>query len=143
MRFLRLAIPVAAIAVGVLPMAAAVQAQQSGPPPASRGVQSGSPQITPPHAAESQLSETDVQAFASAATEVRQLNQKWLPRLRAAQQDQGPDAAQQVRDEAMAEMEQAVSSKGLSIQRYHEIYELAEANPEIERRVQERMETVR
>jgi hypothetical protein len=143
MRFLRLAIPMAAFAVGFLPSGATVVQAQQPEIVSQLSTPQPSPQITPPHAAESQLSETDVQAFASAATEVRQLNQKWLPRLRAVQETQGPDAAQQVREEAMAEMEQAVSSKGLTIQRYHEIYELAEANPEIERRVQERMETVR
>jgi hypothetical protein len=85
------------------------------------------------------VSDKEIQAFAAAASEVRQLNQKWLPKVQAAAQ-QGPDAEQKARQQAMAEMTQAVQKKGLSVDQYSKIVELAQVDPEVQRKVQQRMQ---
>jgi hypothetical protein len=84
------------------------------------------------------LPEKDINAFAAAATEMRTLNDKWLPRVKAAS-EQGAAAEQQVKSQALAEMTQAVERNGLTVARYNEIYEIIQANPEVLRRVRERM----
>jgi hypothetical protein len=85
------------------------------------------------------VSDKEIQAFAAAASEVRQLNQKWIPKVQAAAQ-QGPDAEQKARQQAMAEMTQAVQKKGLSVDQYNKMVALAQADPEVQRKIQERME---
>jgi hypothetical protein len=85
------------------------------------------------------VSDKEIQAFASAASEVRQLNQKWIPQVQAAAQ-QGPDAEQKARQQAMAEMTQAVQKKGLSVDQYSRILDQTQTDPELNRKVQERMQ---
>jgi hypothetical protein len=113
----------AALTVWAVP---AAQGQQQPRPPQSQTQQSA-------------VSDKEIQAFASAASEVRQLNQKWVPQVQAAAQ-QGPDAEQKVRQQAMAEMTQAVQKKGLSVDRYSTILDQAQTDPELNRKVQERMQ---
>lgn len=84
------------------------------------------------------VSDKEIQAFAAAATEVQQLNRKWAPRVQAAAQ-QGPDAESKARQQARAELTEAVQKKGLSVDRYHSILQLAQANPELQRKIQERL----
>lgn len=112
-----------ALTVGAVSTAQAQQPQQS-------------PQL---RAQQPAVSDKEIQAFAAAATDVRQLNQKWIPRVQAAAQ-QGPDAEQKARQEAMAEMTQAVQKKGLTIDRYNSILQQAQADPEVQRKVQQRMQ---
>jgi hypothetical protein len=88
------------------------------------------------------LPEKDIDAFAAAANEMRQLNDKWLPRVKAAGQ-RGAAAEQQVKNQALAEMKQAVERNGLTVARYNEIYEVAQGNPELRRQIQEKMQPAR
>jgi hypothetical protein len=85
------------------------------------------------------VSDKEIQAFAAAATEVQQLNRKWLPKMQAAAQ-QGPDAEGKARQQALAEMTDAVQKKGLSVDQYNSILQLAQADPEVQRKVQQRMQ---
>ena len=93
----------------------------------------------PSRAQQSAVSDKEIQAFAAAASDIRRLNQKWIPKVQEAAQ-QSPDAEQQTRQQAMSEMTQAVQNKGLSIDRYNSILQMAQADPEIQRKVQERMQ---
>ena len=101
-------------------------------------------QLPPPSPApqpeqQAALPEKEINAFAAAASEIRQLNEKWLPRVRAATQ-QGAAAEQQVKNQALAEMTQAVERNGLTVSKYNEIYEVTQNNPDVRRKVQERMQ---
>jgi hypothetical protein len=116
----------AALAVGPV---LTVQAQQ----------QQRSPQLQTQQPA---ASDKEIQAFAAAASEVRQLNQKWVPKVQAAAQE-GPDAEQKTRQQAMAEITQAVQKKGLSVDQYNNMVELAQTDPEVQRKVQEHMQPKR
>ena len=111
----------AALTLGAVAMAQAQQQQRS-------------PQVQTPLP----VSEKEIDAFAAAATEVQQLNRKWVPRVEAAAQ-QGRDAEDKARLQARAELTEAVQKKGLSVDRYHSILRLAQADPELQRKIQERL----
>jgi hypothetical protein len=114
----------AALAAGAFSTA---QAQQQQP----------SPQL---QAQQPAVSDKEIQNFADAATEIRQLNQKWTPKVQAAAQ-QGPEAEQKARQQAVGEMTQALQKNGLSVERYNKIVELAQADPEVQHKIQQRMQT--
>lgn len=92
-----------------------------------------------PSAAQTRVDEREIQAYAAAAQEVRQLKQKWIPRFQQAEKE-SPQAAAQVEEDAYTEMVGAVEKKGLSVDRYNEIYELAQVDPEVQRKVIEQIE---
>src|SRR5690349_8896962 len=108
--FPTIAVVTAALTFGAV---AATQAQQQRPSP------SQTQQQRPPQSQtqQSAVSDKEIQAFAAAASDVRQLNQKWIPQVQEAAK-QGPDAEQKTRQQAMAEMTQAVQKRGLSVDRY-------------------------
>lgn len=123
-----IALVTAALTVGTV---ASTQAQQQQRPQQQRA-----PQAPPQQSA---VSDKEIQAFAAAATEVRQLNQKWIPQVQAAAK-QGPNAEQKTRQQAMAEMTRAVEKKGLSVDRYSMILDQTQTDPDLNRKVQERMQ---
>lgn len=97
---------------------------------------------TEPLQSQTRVQDREIQAYAAAATEVRQLKQKWIPRFQQAEKE-SPQAAAQVEEEAYTEMVGAVEKKGLSVDRYNEIYELAQVDPEVQRKVIEQIEQQR
>ena len=99
-------------------------------------------QQTEPMRPQTQVQDREIQAYAAAANEVRQLKQKWIPRFQQAEKE-SPQKAAQVEEEAYTEMVGAVEKKGLSVDRYNEIYELAQVDPEIQRKVIEELEQQR
>lgn len=103
----------------------AVQAQQPAPP------QGQAPQAQP-------VSDKEIETFAAAASEVRQLNKQWAPKVEEAAK-QSPEAAQKVRAQALQEMAQAVERKGMSVDRYQQIFEVARNDQEVRRKIVERM----
>jgi hypothetical protein len=84
------------------------------------------------------ISEKDIQAFAVAANEIRQLRQKWAPQMQAAQQ-QSPEAKQQVETQAFAEMTGAVEKSGLSVDKYNKISEQAQSDPDLRQKIQSKL----
>jgi hypothetical protein len=84
------------------------------------------------------ISDNDIQAFAVAANEIRQLRQKWAPQVQAAEQS-GPNARQQVETQAFAEMTGAVEKSGLSVDKYNQITEQAQRDPDLRQKIQTRM----
>jgi len=123
-------LPAIALVTAALTVGTVASAQQQQRPQQQRAPQS---QTQP-----SAVSDKEIQAFAAAATEVRQLNQKWIPQVQAAAQ-QGPDVEQKTRQQAMAEMTQAVEKNGLSVDRYTRILDMTQTDPDLNRKVQERM----
>ncbi len=85
-----------------------------------------------------QVSDKEIETFAAAATEVRQLNKQWAPKVEAAAKE-SPEAGETVRRQALTEMAQAVERKGLSINRYQEIFQVAQTDPDVRRKIVERM----
>jgi hypothetical protein len=84
------------------------------------------------------VTDQDIVAFVAAAKEVRQLNQTWVPRVQEAAK-KGKQEEESARKEALTEMTQAVQKNGLSVDRYQEIYAIAQADPEVARKVREKM----
>ena len=84
------------------------------------------------------VSDQDIVAFVAAATEVRQLNQTWVPRVQEAAK-KGKGEEETARKQALTEMTQAVQKNGLSVDRYQEIYAIAQSDPEVARKVREKM----
>jgi hypothetical protein len=85
-----------------------------------------------------QVTDKEIDDFAAAATEIREINKQWAPKLDEAAK-QGPEAQEKVRDQALGEMAKAVERKGMSVDRYQEIFTVARADPEIRRKIVERM----
>jgi hypothetical protein len=85
------------------------------------------------------VNDRDIQAFAAAAGDVRQINRNWMPKIEAASKE-GPDAEQKARQDALAEMTQAVQKNGLSVDRYNQIADAAETDPDVNRKIKERMQ---
>jgi hypothetical protein len=113
-------------ALVVAPAAVAVAQQGSSPQPESKAPQ---PQ---------QVSDKEIEVFAAAATEVRQLNKQWAPKVEEAAK-QGPEAEQKAREQALTEMAQAVERKGMTVDRYQQIFTVARADPEVRRKIIEKM----
>jgi hypothetical protein len=84
------------------------------------------------------VTDQDIVAFVAAATEVRQLNQTWVPRVQEAAK-KGKGEEESARKQALTEMTQAVQKNGLSVDRYQEIYAIAQSDPEVARKVREKM----
>lgn len=95
-----------------------------------------------PMKSQTQVQDREIQAYAAAANEVRQLKQKWIPRFQQAEKE-SPQAAQRIEEDAYNEMVVAVEKKGLSVDRYNEIYELAQVDPDVQRKVIEQLEQTR
>jgi ribosomal protein L20 len=125
-----------ALALAAAVVFGAAQAQQ---PPQQRPMDR---QATEPMKPQTQVDDREIQAYAAAANEVRQLKQKWIPRFQQAEKE-SPQAAAQVEEEAYTEMVGAVEKKGLSVDRYNEIYELAQVDPDVQRKVIEQLEQTR
>jgi hypothetical protein len=125
----------AALTVGAFSTAQAQQQQQQQRSPQPQTQQRSSQ----PQTQQQAVSDKEIQDFAAAASDVRQLNRQWVPKVQAAAQ-QGPDAEQKARQQAMSEMTQAVQKRGLSVEQYNKMVELAQANPEVQRKIQERMQ---
>lgn len=89
--------------------------------------------ITPPAASEAQgVDQTRVEAFAEAYLAVRDVVDRWNPRIRDAEDQQ---QAEQLRTQATREMTQAIVASGLEVQTYQQIAEAAQANPDLAQRI--------
>ena len=119
---LPIALVAAALACGTVPIAYGQQQQPSGPPAKQPAT----------------VSDQDIKSFAAAASEVRQLQRVWIPKVEEAGK-QGPEEQMKVRQQAISEMTQAVQKNGLSVDRYQEIYQIAQTDPEVQRKIRENM----
>jgi acyl-coenzyme A synthetase/AMP-(fatty) acid ligase len=106
--------------------------------PAAQAQQPKSPSPPQQQPQQQMVSDQEIETFAAAATEVRLLNKQWAPKLDAAQKE-SPEAAQSVRNQALQEMAQAVERKGMSVERYEQIFTVARNDPEVRRKIVEKM----
>lgn len=81
------------------------------------------------------VNDKEIQAFAVASNEIQQLRQKWMPKVQEAA-SQGPDAQQKAEDQALGEMKGAVEKSGLSVEKYNQIAQAAQADPDIRQKIQ-------
>ncbi len=79
------------------------------------------------------VTDRDIQAFAMASADVKQIKQKWHPQVTAAKDAQ---AQEKLERQAWAEMEQAVQKRGLTVDQYNQIAQLAQSNPDVQRKVE-------
>jgi predicted lipid-binding transport protein (Tim44 family) len=78
------------------------------------------------------ISDADLKTFAGAAKEVQQINQTYVPAYQAAQTEEQRKAIEQ---EAMTKMADAVKEKGLTVDKYNQIVQAAQADPEVARQI--------
>ncbi|MCC9625536.1 DUF4168 domain-containing protein [Thalassospira sp. MA62] len=111
---------------GFMLMAAPALAQaQSANNAPQQLAQSGQTQQT-------QFSDEKLQQYASAVTEIQQLNTKWQQRI---QQSEDPNEAQALRQDASEEMIGAVRDEGLTLDEYNQITTAATNNPELSSKI--------
>ena len=80
------------------------------------------------------ISQEELKTFALAAQEVRQINQTYLSSYQAAQNEEQKQA---IEKEAMGKMTQAVKDKGLTVEKYNQIVQAAQSDPEVAKKVDE------
>ena len=128
-----LLLPAAAMSLALLACSGpGPQAQQQPAPQAPMAAQTA-PTAQPPA-----VNDGEIQSFASAASEVQQLSQKWMPKLQAAA-PQGAEAQSRIRAQANAEMVAAVQRNGLSVEQYNQIAQLAQNDPNVASKIKARM----
>ncbi|MGD9536400.1 MAG: DUF4168 domain-containing protein [Alphaproteobacteria bacterium] len=108
----------AAAAIALMPLAIPAAAQEAAPadPPAAM-----------------QPDENDLRAFANASIGVEALYDIWEPRIARAGDER---EAEQMRQQAAAEMEAFVEEQGLTPEEYNNIYRLAMADPDLAVRIE-------
>jgi hypothetical protein len=89
-------------------------------------------QSAAPQQQSASISEQDLKTFAGAAKEVQRLNQTYVPAYQAAQTEEQRKA---IEEEAMTKMTEAVKEKGLTVDKYNQIVEAAQADPEVARQI--------
>jgi hypothetical protein len=81
------------------------------------------------------VTDRDIQAFASASNQIKQIKQKWHPQVSAAAKD-GPQAQEKLERQAYAEMTSVVEKNGLTVDKYNQIAQLAQSNPDVQRKLE-------
>lgn len=79
------------------------------------------------------ISEGQLKSYAVAAAEVQRISASFQPRIRAADT---PADRQQVQQEALDQMADAVRANGFSVQQYNQITQRVQADPQLSRRLQ-------
>lgn len=100
-----------------------------------------SAQATPPKAEQPapSYSDAELKSFAVAALQVQRINDVYLPKLKSAGT---PEEQKQVEKTATAEMVKAVEKEGMSVDKYKQIMNHAQSNPEIAERVMQHIKSV-
>jgi len=111
-----------------LGLAVSMQAQDATPP-----------QQQPP-TQQLELSQSQLESFASAVLQVREIRSKWQSRMQGAE---SAEKAQEFQSQAAAEMVSAVEEKGLTVETYNAIATAARDNPELAVRIAKLMEQTR
>jgi len=88
--------------------------------------------------AEAAFEQEQLRAYAVAALQVNEVQQKWAPRLQRAEPEQVPELQQ----EMQGELVEVVQGTGLSVQEYNEILNASKAQPELRGKIHEHMQEV-
>jgi hypothetical protein len=83
------------------------------------------------------FSQDQLESFAVAVVRVDEIGRKWLPQIQSAPDEQ---AATELRQQANAEMVEAVEAEGLSADEYNRIYLAAQSDPELNQRIMDMIE---
>jgi hypothetical protein len=111
-----------------LGLAVSMQAQDNKPPPQQ------------PPSQQLELSQSQLESFASAVLQVREIRSKWQSRMQGAE---NAEKAQEFQAQAAVEMVSAVEEKGLTVETYNAIATAARDNPELAVRIAKLMEQAR
>ncbi|MBI4206248.1 MAG: DUF4168 domain-containing protein [Betaproteobacteria bacterium] len=84
-------------------------------------------------------SDSELKSFAVAALEVQRINDAYLPKLKSAS---SPEEQKQVEKTATAEMVKAVEKEGMTVDKYKEIMNHAQSNPEVAEKVMQHIKNV-
>ncbi len=109
----------AAIAAALLVVATPVRAQTSGAPPAAE-----------------EIDQATLESFAAAALEVEAISMDWSERMAGVQDT---EELETMREQAQAELVEAVRDEGLTVETYNTILEVAQVDPDLNARVQQLM----
>ena len=93
---------------------------------------SPSPQSTPPTGV-TEFTDEELRSFADASLRVEEIGSRWQPRISDAASEADEE---QLREQAMNEMVEAVQRKGLSVDRYNRIALAVQSDPQIAETVQ-------
>lgn len=81
-----------------------------------------------------QFTEQQIQSFAAAAVQVSRISERWLPRI----QDATSEAESlQLREQANAEMVEAIEGENLDLETYNQIFRTAQQDPVLAQRVEQ------
>jgi hypothetical protein len=116
-----------------LPLQAQDKKPQQQPSPAQQKQQ-------PPPTQQPEISQSQLESFASAALQLREIRSNWQTRLQGAE---SAEKAQELQAQATAEMVSAVEAKGLTVETYNTIATAARDNPELANRIAQLMEKAR
>lgn len=95
--------------------------------------------LQPAQAQAEQYSEQQIESFAVAVVEVDRISQEWTQRLAGVDSD---TEAAQMREQANAEMVQAIQSAALDVETYNQIYQSAQQDPQLAMRVEQKLQEV-
>jgi hypothetical protein len=120
----------AAVLVGALSLGVALPLQ----------AQNAKPQQQQTPTQQPELSQGQIESFASAARQIREIRSKWQSRM---QEADSAEKSQELQTQASAEMVSAVEAKGLTVETYNAIATAARDNPELADRIAKLMEPAR
>ncbi|SRR5690606_25449701 len=83
------------------------------------------------------LTDDDLRSYAMAAVQVRRISEAYQPRMEAAESAQQQE---ELRNQAMEEMVQAVEKEGLTVLKYNQISSVSQTDPEIASRIEKHIE---
>ena len=98
----------AAVLVGALTLGGALQLQAQTATPRQQQAPTQQPE----------LSQDQIESFASAALQLQEIRSKWQPRL---QEAENAEKSKELQTQASAEMVKAVEAKGLTVEKYNAI----------------------
>lgn len=84
-------------------------------------------------------SDAELKSFAVAVVQVQRINDAYLPKLKTAST---PEEQQKVEKTATSEMVKAVQKEGMTVEKYKQIMNHAQSNPEIGDRVMKHIQSV-
>lgn len=103
-------------------------------PAAAVAQQSESNSTEPSVPAQADYSQKELESFAKASLAVDRINSKWTKQIAEAQSE---EETKEMRQEAISEMSSAIEDEGLTVKTYNSIFDAAERNPEIARRIKD------
>lgn len=102
--------------------------------------QDNKPQQQPAPTQQTEISQSQLEAFASVVLQVREIRSRWQSRMQGAE---STEKAKEIQEQAAAELVSAVEEKGLTVEKYNAIVTAARDNPELAGRIAKLMEQAR